>query len=466
MPVLFKIIKDEKESFLFGTLHINDERVCKLSAEAKNAFEQASCVLVESHNQAAELLSHLSVKINEWKNNNPINSEASYADYLTVSQIKKIGELFKLDSFTDLLKQIEIPPMLLCANINEINVQNLGLSHLALDAQLAQQAENLNKPVISLDIPEDLSERMIGFSFDYEAQINYAKDFLSKYLFTIEKFKELVETLKELYLIGNCNGIREYLNSNENKVVNEYWNNLIDERDSLFVEKMQPYLNSGDAFVAMGSTHLPGVLSLLKQRGYVILPIEESEHSYEIQTLKNTNIALLKNNLLLDIEFYFQKTISSFFSDDSQQSGFPLHNNKFLIFLDLLKEGKIKKNWKVQIKIESSYGENDWMNIHSILKESNAPKFVELFWDVDVKEEDILKISELFKSDLKMEELRINCSILSNKSINDLINVLKESDNSVRLSLVMNWDRNSSLHRELWETIKARDAQLSGSLVL
>jgi uncharacterized protein YbaP (TraB family) len=42
MPLLFKITKDNKSSYLYGTFHVTDSEVCKFSLQAKQAFEAAS----------------------------------------------------------------------------------------------------------------------------------------------------------------------------------------------------------------------------------------------------------------------------------------------------------------------------------------------------------------------------------------------------------------------------------------
>jgi uncharacterized protein YbaP (TraB family) len=45
---------------------------------------------------------------------------------------------------------------------------------------------------------------------------------------------------------------------------------VIDRRDSIFCEKMQPYLSAGQAAVFVGVPHIPGVSRMLSEKGYIL----------------------------------------------------------------------------------------------------------------------------------------------------------------------------------------------------
>jgi uncharacterized protein YbaP (TraB family) len=53
----------------------------------------------------------------------------------------------------------------------------------------------------------------------------------------------------------------------------ELQDKLIVRRNRLMAERLQPYLQEGNVFVAVGALHLPGeagLLNLLQQRGYTV----------------------------------------------------------------------------------------------------------------------------------------------------------------------------------------------------
>jgi uncharacterized protein YbaP (TraB family) len=59
----------------------------------------------------------------------------------------------------------------------------------------------------------------------------------------------------------------------DQRLADDLQRRLIRDRNRLMAERMQPYLEQGRAFVAVGALHLPGadgLLQLLQQRGYAL----------------------------------------------------------------------------------------------------------------------------------------------------------------------------------------------------
>src|SRR5262249_37757802 len=95
MSNLFKITKNEKVNYLYGTCHMtSNSEICALSEEAKRVFEEANYVGVEMITEEQEKVpEHFILVLEEWKKQNGINSE-ELPSYLTYAQIKKIATLF------------------------------------------------------------------------------------------------------------------------------------------------------------------------------------------------------------------------------------------------------------------------------------------------------------------------------------------------------------------------------------
>lgn len=63
----------------------------------------------------------------------------------------------------------------------------------------------------------------------------------------------------------------------DKQAADAYHNNMVIERNKLWVPKLMQYFDEGNAFVLVGASHIPGsegILSLLKAKGYRILPTQ------------------------------------------------------------------------------------------------------------------------------------------------------------------------------------------------
>jgi uncharacterized protein YbaP (TraB family) len=63
------------------------------------------------------------------------------------------------------------------------------------------------------------------------------------------------------------------MQAGDQQLAAEFQDRLITRRNRLMAERLQPYLQEGNAFVAVGALHLPGetgLLELLEQRGYTV----------------------------------------------------------------------------------------------------------------------------------------------------------------------------------------------------
>jgi uncharacterized protein YbaP (TraB family) len=84
------------------------------------------------------------------------------------------------------------------------------------------------------------------------------------------------EKMKSLYIARDLAGLYAYsqrYSLPDDDVYNELIKKLLIDRNYTMVERMQPILENGDAFIAIGAMHLPGdegILSLLAKNNYKI----------------------------------------------------------------------------------------------------------------------------------------------------------------------------------------------------
>jgi|AntDeeMetagen681_2_1112603.scaffolds.fasta_scaffold03953_3 uncharacterized protein YbaP (TraB family) len=146
-----------------------------------------------------------------------------------------------------------------------------------LDRVLFRRATDLGRPVQGLETAEeqlslfdDLPEReqldLLRATLDLAEQDGLAPMF---------------ESLTAAWLRGDLGALMEISESNpmlpDGERNDAFTERVVDERNERMVERMQPLIERGGAFVAVGALHLPGergVLRLLEEAGYTVTPVD------------------------------------------------------------------------------------------------------------------------------------------------------------------------------------------------
>lgn len=250
-------------SHLFGTIHLDDARVTALSAPVVRALEGAASFTMEVTLDSANLTQ--------------LASRMVYLDGRELPAV--IGEaLFgKLAAHTTTLG---IPPQL--ARLFRPWAMALLLlmppqkSGDVLDNVLFRIAVERGKPVHQLESVDEQIGAFEGISEpDQVALLRLALEIR-------ERMPRATEQLIEAYLrrdLGAMWRINEDTggdNPDAKRLNVIFTRRLLDERNLRMVERMQPRLESGNAFIAVGALHLygeRGLLALLQQRGYRVTRI-------------------------------------------------------------------------------------------------------------------------------------------------------------------------------------------------
>ncbi|MGH8598565.1 MAG: TraB/GumN family protein, partial [Gammaproteobacteria bacterium] len=141
-----------------------------------------------------------------------------------------------------------------------------------LDMVLLQTAQHTNKIVFGL---ETLAEQTAVFeSIATAQQIALVTEVVCHYAL----LHAMTEDLIVRYRRGDLAGLYRHahrVRSPAQEALNE---RLLVERNRRMAERMQPHLEVGDAFIAIGALHLPGadgVLARLAARGYRVRPLPD-----------------------------------------------------------------------------------------------------------------------------------------------------------------------------------------------
>jgi uncharacterized protein YbaP (TraB family) len=145
-----------------------------------------------------------------------------------------------------------------------------------LDLQLYQLSRQLGKDVRGL---ETIREQLDIFdSLSEPDQVRLLRDTLAIQDELPEIFQRLLVTYLDQDLDGLMRLSDDYLQSEDDQVALRFQEQVVHRRNRHMVERIEPMLAEGGAFVAVGALHLPGdkgILALLAAKGYRVEPVTE-----------------------------------------------------------------------------------------------------------------------------------------------------------------------------------------------
>lgn len=285
--VLWRVERDGVTNHLFGTAHVTDARVTDLSDAVLALVDEASAVVLE----LGELADPQAMQAAAL----PAMPKMLYMDGTTIDAHLSESELATLRARTESPAQpwqvtrIMRPWVVMAAlSVPRCETAKQGRGVPVLDQLLAQRAEAAGVPVVGLetvveqatfmfDVPEPLMVQSLrdvlrmGTSMDdlFETTLALYATEETALLWALVREPALAE------LIGLSAGEEETRLRLEGYAA--FQARLLDERNRNMAERMQPHLEKGGAFVAVGALHLPGeqgLVDLLRARGWTVTRVE------------------------------------------------------------------------------------------------------------------------------------------------------------------------------------------------
>lgn len=259
----------EKESYLFGTIHI----ICKsdflMDKRILSAFEKTEKLIMELDMSDPELQTKMQqVSINPNMKNIQGEMDEPMADaldeFLTKNYGAGLAQLGVLKPFV--LSSMVLLKVLPCAEIE------------SYEGFFTSKASEAGIPVSGLETVEF----QVGI-FDQIPQDLQLKE-LGK-LVTDEEANKDLERMMSAYLTEDIEAMDKVMNSEG--MMSDYRSILLDDRNKSWVPKMGEAMHNNSVFVAVGAGHLggeSGVISLLRKAGYSVDPVKQEE---KIPALQN-----------------------------------------------------------------------------------------------------------------------------------------------------------------------------------
>ncbi len=274
-------------SYLFGTMHLTDKRVFDFSDSVLTALRSTEAFAMEVNMDSMmsymlspggpfqDTVNHMRTLLNP--------DEYHYVDSLV---LEKTG--VPLEGLR--LKHLWFLERLLIDEEGALT-KNAGAAkkpeYIFLDAWLHQKAAGLNKPVHSLekmqnqmsilsdDVSDDQREAFL-YSLGYsKAGASNAQDRTDR----LEARVNYLDKLVELYYAGDLQKIGAMVKEWQESDIEDNLSQDLVPRNIEMADSLDHLIRRGSVFAAVGVAHLPGekgLLSLLKEKGYTVTPVNAS----------------------------------------------------------------------------------------------------------------------------------------------------------------------------------------------
>ena len=262
-------------SYLFGTVHLTDERVTKLSSAVGEAIGRAKTIALEvsdvSEKATAAVIAQ-SAPLVMFTDGRRLDSLLSGTEYDTVKRI--VSRSGMPADLAALFKPWIVTMILSVSDCERTSVQQ---GARVLDMKIAEMGKARGIEVVGL---ETIPEQLQALAAVPEPQ---QLDMLRASLRFADRTNDMMETLVQLYLNRRISAALPFqiAMAKEVGIGDEafagFQEKLLTDRNAKMRTSAEPLLEQGGVFIAVGALHLPGkqgLVSLLRDAGYTVTPIE------------------------------------------------------------------------------------------------------------------------------------------------------------------------------------------------
>jgi uncharacterized protein YbaP (TraB family) len=267
--------KGRPPSYVYGTVHLSDRRITRLSDPAKNAIRAAKVVLVENADLSAEAAAR---------------AYAAATASAVFSDGRSLETLLTREEFERMRRSIangQVPAeslrtyrpwiVSLMLSASDCERRRIQKGYRVLDMVIADRARVNGIPVAGLETTEQQLAVLASLPDDEQLGMLRANIAL------LEENENLRETMVQLYLdrqIGAIWGLQLALSERAGIPASAYASfrtTVIEARNQKMRDASLSHLEKGGAFIAVGALHLPGetgLIALFRKAGYTATPIE------------------------------------------------------------------------------------------------------------------------------------------------------------------------------------------------
>lgn len=265
-------------SHLFGTVHLTDERVHRLSSAVRTALDDARRLVLELDDLSPDAFMQQIAKAPQlaslmlYTDGRRLDQLLGGTDYATLGQaLSRAGvPAGAVGSFRPWIVTLMLA-------LSECEQHRMRSGLLSLDARLAKETERRGIRPLGL---ETVASQLEALSNVPEPdQVEILKATLRYY----HRIDDLIETMVQLYLRRRLAALWPLQLALAEKVgikpqvFDSYERSLLTTRNLRMRDGALVHLAEGSAFIAVGALHLPGrygLVSLLREAGYTVTAVE------------------------------------------------------------------------------------------------------------------------------------------------------------------------------------------------
>ncbi len=267
-------------SYIFGTIHLTDDRVAKMPLAVEKAFDQSLQVAIEvedlSPPRVAEALQTLTARgaVLAKADGQP----GGLSGMLTPAELASTSiVLGKAGLDKALLGRVRPWVALVVLGTPECERSRMVSGRQALDTIIAERAENRGLGTFGLETLE--LQYMAMSAIPDRDQLALLKSQLAN----PARVNDTIETTLQLYLardVGAIWPLQVALAKKagvDPKVLESFEQNLVTERNERMFGRLSMHLSRGGLFVAVGALHLPGkmgIVEMVREAGFKVTPVE------------------------------------------------------------------------------------------------------------------------------------------------------------------------------------------------
>lgn len=254
--LLWKISgKDIKESYIYGTIHIQDERVFVFEDIVKQKIDKCEAFSMEILFDNIDFSKMQKLMLMKDK---------TLEEILKSEELKKLDEYIKEKSGLSIALFRKIKPFFIYAQL--LQLQMNSDRKLAMDLEFMYYAKKKNKNLYGLESIEDQIKAIDKISLQEQAKM------LLSLVEEKNKMQEELEQLINLYLSQDIDKLFSHTIENEDMPA-KFEKYFITNRNKKMTREIIKISRKKSCFHTVGSAHLGGangILQLLKNKGYKV----------------------------------------------------------------------------------------------------------------------------------------------------------------------------------------------------
>lgn len=252
--LLWSVRKNGLQSYLFGTLHSQDLRVTRVPPVIRLSIAQSNIVMLEvvPDNKSNEVFL-------EYIYADPPYHLEKLLDPSIYQQVQQSIPDYHIE--VDRLDQMK--PWAVFTIIGRPRpVQAPTLEGVIMNLALSS-----GKQITGIQTMQELLDTLDTISMDDQIEI------LNDTVCNLDKIISDTARLVSLYLVSDLQGIHDFKfrPHHDEAVFNRFIEKILYERNAIMLDRIMPYLQTENIFIAVGAMHLvgeTGLLQNLKRQGY------------------------------------------------------------------------------------------------------------------------------------------------------------------------------------------------------